>query len=38
MSIVIENLCKKFGATPVLQNFGWTVDRPYGADGPFRLW
>ena len=28
MSIVIENLCKKFGATPVLQNFGWTVDRP----------
>lgn len=28
MSIVIENLCKKFGATPVLQNFSWTVDRP----------
>lgn len=26
MSIVIENLCKKFGATPVLQNFNWTVD------------
>ena len=28
MSIVIENLCKKFGTTPVLQNFSWTVDRP----------
>ena len=28
MSIEIENLCKKFGATPVLQNFSWTVDRP----------
>lgn len=28
MSIVIENLCKRFGATPVLQNFSWTVDRP----------
>lgn len=24
MSIVIENLCKKFGTTPVLQNFSWT--------------
>ena len=28
MSIVIENLCKKFGTTPVLQKFSWTVDRP----------
>ena len=28
MSIVIENLCKSFGTTQVLQNFCWTVDRP----------
>ena len=28
MSIVIESLCKRFGTTPVLQNFSWTVDRP----------
>lgn len=28
MSIVMENLCKSFGATQVLQNFCWTVDRP----------
>ena len=28
MSIVMKNLCKSFGATQVLQNFCWTVDRP----------
>ena len=28
MSIVITDLCKRFGSTPVLQRFTWTVDRP----------
>ena len=28
MSIVITDLCKSFGSTPVLQRFTWTVDRP----------
>ena len=28
MSIVITDLCKSFGSTPVLQHFTWTVDRP----------
>ena len=28
MSIVITDLCKSFGGTPVLQRFTWTVDRP----------
>ena len=28
MSIVIRNLCKRFGDTPVLQDFTWTVDGP----------
>ena len=28
MSIVITDLCKSFGSTPVLQRFAWTVDRP----------
>ena len=28
MSIVITDLCKSFGITPVLQRFTWTVDRP----------
>ena len=28
MSIVITDLCKSFGNTPVLQRFTWTVDRP----------
>ena len=28
MSIVITDLCKNFGSTPVLQRFTWTVDRP----------
>ena len=28
MSIVITDLCKSFGSTPVLQRFTWTVERP----------
>lgn len=28
VSIVITDLCKSFGSTPVLQRFTWTVDRP----------
>lgn len=28
MSIVITDLCKSFGGTPVLQRFTWTVNRP----------
>ena len=28
MSIVIRNLCKRFGDTPVLQDFTWAVDGP----------
>ena len=28
MSIEIRNLCKRFGDTPVLQDFTWTVDGP----------
>ena len=28
MSIVKTDLCKRFGSTPVLQRFTWTVDRP----------
>ena len=28
MSIVIRSLCKRFGDTPVLQDFTWTVDGP----------
>ena len=28
VSIVITDLCKRFGSTPVLQRFTWTVDRP----------
>ena len=36
MSIVMTDLCKSFGAHPVLQHFSWTVDRPMvlmGASG-----
>ena len=28
MSIVITDLCKSFGSTPVFQRFTWTVDSP----------
>mgnify|MGYP002545316890 FL=1 len=28
MSIEIRSLCKRFGDTPVLQDFTWTVDGP----------
>ena len=28
MSIVITDLCKSFGSSPVLRRFTWTVDRP----------
>lgn len=28
MSIVIQDVCKSFGNTPVLQHFSWTVDGP----------
>ena len=28
MSIVITDLCKNFGGTPVLRRFTWTVERP----------
>ena len=28
MSIEIQSLCKRFGDTPVLQDFTWTVDGP----------
>jgi len=28
VSIVITDLCKSFGSTPVLHRFTWTVDRP----------
>ena len=33
MSIVITDLCKSFGSTPVLQRFTWTVDRPMALMG-----
>lgn len=36
MSIIIQNLCKSFGAHTVLHDFSWTVDRPMvlmGASG-----
>ena len=28
MSIVIQDVCKSFSNTPVLQHFSWTVDDP----------
>ena len=34
MSIVIQNLSKRFGGKEVLQNFSWTVDGPQVLMGP----
>ena len=34
MSIVIQNLSKRFGGKAVLQNFSWTVDGPQVLMGP----
>lgn len=34
MSIVVENLCKRFGGKTVLEHFSWTVDRPMVLMGP----
>ena len=34
MSIVIQNLSKRFGGKVVLQNFSWTVDGPQVLTGP----
>lgn len=34
MSIVIQNLSKRFGGKVVLQNFSWTVDGPQVLMGP----
>lgn len=34
MSIVIQNLSKRFGGKGVLQNFSWTVDGPQVLMGP----
>ena len=34
MSIVIQNLSKRFGSKAVLQNFSWTVDGPQVLMGP----
>ena len=33
MSILIQNLCKSFGAHAVLHDFSWTVDRPMALMG-----
>lgn len=34
MSIVVENLCKRFDGKTVLEHFSWTVDRPMVLMGP----
>ena len=34
MSIVIQDLCKRFGSRTVLDHFSWTVDRPMVLMGP----
>lgn len=34
MSVVIQNLCKRFGSKTVLRHFCWTVDRPQVLMGP----
>lgn len=34
MSIVIRDLCKRFGEKTVLRDFSWTVDRPMVLMGP----
>ena len=34
MSIVIQDLCKRFGSRTVLDRFSWTVDRPMVLMGP----
>ena len=34
MSIVIQNLSKRFGGKAVLQDFSWTVDGPQVLMGP----
>lgn len=34
MSIVIQNLCKRFADKTVLEHFSWTVDRPMVLMGP----
>ena len=34
MSIVMENLCKRFDGKTVLHQFTWTVDRPMVLMGP----
>lgn len=34
MSIVIQDLCKRFGRRTVLDHFSWTVDRPMVLMGP----
>lgn len=34
MSIVIQNLCKRFDGKTVLDHFSWTVDRPMVLMGP----